>query len=117
MYIVPTAAPQGLTAPLHLITSRSVGLAWDSIECIERNGIVFYYTVEIREQGETRNPGVAMQRNFTADRLTPFTLYTFRVAGVTISGSGPLSEPITVQTGEDGMWILKPLAQIIILLY
>ena len=58
--------------------------------------------MEIEEQGETRNPGVAMQQNFTADRLTPFTQYVFRVAGVTISGSGPFSEAITVQTAEDG---------------
>ena len=61
------------------------------------------YTVVFQEQGGAVIPGEVnvMDRTFTARGLTPYTNYTFRVAGVNSNGTGPFTTTITVQTDED----------------
>ena len=85
-------------------TSRSVSVSWDTIECIERNGVITDYTVVFQEQGGAVIPGEVnvMDRTFTASGLTPHTNYTFRVAGVNINGTGPFSDSITILTETEG---------------
>ena len=83
------------------MTARSVSVSWNEIECIERNGMITNYTVEFSSLGGSVIPGVLMvERRFTASGLTPFTNYTFRVAGVNSIGAGPFSDLITIQTVE-----------------
>ena len=78
-------------------------MSWSTIECIERNGVITNYTVVFQEQGGAVIPGEVnvMDRTFTARGLTPYTNYTFRVAGVNSNGTGPFTTTITVQTDED----------------
>ena len=86
------------------MTSRSISMFWDAIDCIDRNGEITGYTVEFWEEDGAGIPGeVVNQTTFTASGLTPHTNYTFRVAGVNSNGIGPFTEPITILTNEDGM--------------
>ena len=78
-------------------------VTWDAIECIERNGIITDYVVEFQEQGGDRIPGEVVGQNFTASGLTPATRYTFRVAGVSINGTGPFTTSAITSTDEDIM--------------
>ena len=98
-----TAAP---TASSHIdtssTTSRSVSMSWTEIECIERNGPITNYTVEFQEVGGALIPGVVVNRTFTASGLTPYTNYTFRVAGVNDNGTGPFSNVTSILTEEEG---------------
>ena len=53
-------------------------------------------------------PGVVVNRTFTASGLTPYTNYTFRVAGVNDidsgnDGTGPFSNTISILTEEESM--------------
>ena len=73
-------------------------MTWDTIECIERNGIITGYTVVFQEQGEANT----VDRTFSATELTSFTSYTFQVAGVNDVGTGPLTDIITITTVEEG---------------
>ena len=100
--IVPTGSPQGITPS---VTSRSVSVSWNEIECIERNGMITNYTVEFSSLGGS---GVLMvnERRFNASGLTPFTNYTFRVAGINSNGVGPFSGVTTIQTAEDSIFKL-----------
>ena len=84
------------------ITSTSVSVSWDAIDCTERNGIITGYTVEFQEQGGARIPGEVVGQTFTASGLTPHTNYTFRVAGVNSNGTGPFTGIIAIPTREDG---------------
>ena len=77
-------------------------VTWDTIECIERNGILTGYTVVFQEQGGANVPGNTVNRTFSATGLTPFTNYTFRVAGVNDVGTGPFTDIITITTDEEG---------------
>ena len=87
------------------MTARSVNISWNEIECIERNGMITNYTVEFSSLGGSVVPGVLMvnERRFTASGLTPFTNYTFQVAGVNSYGIGPFSN-IIIETAEDSMF-------------
>ena len=91
------------------MTPRSVSVSWNEIECIERNGMITNYTVEFSSLGGSVIPGVLMvnERRFIASGLTPFTNYTFRVAGVNSIGTGPFSDLITIQTDEDSKAMIQ----------
>ena len=54
-----------------------------------------------QEEDSTNIPGHLVDTTFTAIGLSPATLYTFRVAGVTVNGTGPYTD-ITLVTTEDG---------------
>ena len=77
-------------------------MTWDTIECIERNGIITGYTVVFQEQGRANVPGNIVDRTFSATELTPFTNHTFQVAGVNDVGTGPFTDIITITTDEEG---------------
>ena len=77
-------------------------MSWTQISCIERNGPITNYTVEFQEVGGALIPGVVMNRTFTASGLTPYTNYTFRVAGVNDNGTGPFSNVTSILTEEEG---------------
>ena len=105
--IAPTRSPHNLT---YSVTSGSIIITWDTIECIERNGVITDYTVVFQEQGGAVIPGEVnvMDRTFTASGLTPHTNYTFRVAGVNINGTctGPFSDSVIILTHEEGIVLL-----------
>ena len=61
------------------------------------------YTVVFHEKDEAVNQVGTVNRNFTANGLTPHTNYIFRVAGVNSNGTGPYSNETLVMTKEDGM--------------
>ena len=82
-------------------------VTWDTIECIERNGIITGYTVVFQEQGGANVSGNTVDRTFSATELTPFTNYTFQVAGVNDVGTGPLTNIITITTDEDGLFLIR----------
>ena len=77
-------------------------VTWDTIECIERNGIITNYTVVFQEQGGANVPGNTVNKTFSAGGLTPYTNYTFQVAGVNDVDTGPFTNLITVITAEEG---------------
>ena len=77
-------------------------VTWDTIECIERNGIITGYTVVFQEQGGANVSGNTVDRTFSATELTPFTSYTFQVAGVNDGGTGPFTNLLTVITAGEG---------------
>ena len=94
----PTASPHINTFST---TSRSVSVSWTQIRCIERNGPITNYTVEFQEVGRALIPGVVVNRTFTASGLTPYTNYTFRIAGVNNNGTGPFTNVTSILTEEE----------------
>ena len=103
LMICSTAAPTGPPQSLNSLstTSRSVSVSWTQIRCIERNGLITNYTVEFQEVGGALIPGVVVNRTFTASGLTPYTNYTFRVAGVNDAGTGSFTDVTSVMTEEE----------------
>ena len=77
-------------------------VTWGTIECIERNGIITNYIVVIQEQGGANVISSTVDRTFSATELTPFTNYTFQVAGVNDAGTGVFAV-LTITTDEDGL--------------
>ena len=94
----PTASPH---VNISSATSRSVSVSWTQIRCIERNGPITSYTVEFQEVGGALIPGVVVNRTFIVSGLTPYTNYTFRVAGVNDNGTGPFSNVTSILTEEE----------------
>ena len=80
-------------------------VTWGTIECIERNGIITGYTVVFQLEHDGANVlgnGNIIGRTFSATELTPFTNYTFQVAGVNEVGTGPDTDMITITIDEEG---------------
>ena len=100
----PTGTPRNVTPSMK--SSRSIMVTWDTIECIERNGIITNYTVVFQEQGGADVPGNTVGMIFSAEELTPHANYTFQIAGVNDVGTGLYTSVITVTTAEDGLFCL-----------
>ena len=101
-HVAPTGAPHNVTPSM---TSRSIMVTWDTIECIERNGIITGYTVVFQKQGGANVTGNTVNRTFSAGGLTPGTSYTFQVAGVNDAGTG-VSSTALISTDEEGLKVL-----------
>ena len=101
-HVAPTGVPRDVVISM---TSRSINVTWDTIECIECNGIITNYTVVFQEDGGSNVPSNTVDRTFSAEGLTPYTNYTFQVAGVNDAGTGAFTNLITVITAEEGMFI------------
>ncbi len=78
--------------------SNTVILSWSPIDCIERNGVITNYVTEFQLIEGGVIPGTVTDRNFTSNRLSPSTNYTFRVAGVNSEGIGLFSNITLVTT-------------------
>ena len=81
-------------------------VTWNTIECLRRNGIITGYTVVFQEVGGanvTSSTSTELEdRMFSDTELTPFTNYTFRVAGVNDAGTGVFAV-LTITTDEEGL--------------
>ena len=98
-HVAPTGAPRNVTPSM---TSRNITVTWNTIECIERNGIITNYTVVFQEQGRANVTSSTVDRTFSATGLTPFTNYTFQVAGVNDAGTGVFGK-LNITTDEEGL--------------
>ena len=67
-------------------------MSWTQIRC---NGPITDYTVEFQEVGG------ALNRTFTASGFSPYTNYTFIVAGVNDNVTGPFSNVAIILTEEE----------------
>lgn len=86
------------------IMSRSVALSWATPRSDRQNGVIRHYLIEAYENvtGNTLTyPTPSDQTSLVISNLHPFYVYTIRIQAVTVS-PGPLSEPLTVNTMEDG---------------
>ena len=97
--VAPTGFPQQVSVST---TSRSVVVSWNAIECIEQNGPITGYSARLRDLRGAIIPGHIVGRGFIATGLTPYTSYTFQVAGVNGAGIGPFTSSITFVTNEEG---------------
>lgn len=98
-HVAPTGAPGGL---VYAATATSVHVTWSTIDCIGRNGLITHYVPRLSEVGGMSIQGEVVGRSFSASDLTPYTNYTFKVAGVNSNGTGPYSTPIAIQTSQEG---------------
>ena len=102
---VPSKAPQNLT--IINITSTSVTISWDSVECIHRNGLITQYLLIIRpvdtsdsnlEKFVTLNSdGPDNGGGYMATALQPSVSYMFKVAAINNNGIGPFTEVQTMK--------------------
>lgn len=99
--IVPSGPPQNFQGSA--TSSRSVFLTWDSPRFEDQNGVITGYTINITflETMESFEL-LSTSNNLTADSLTPFSMYIFKIAGQTVIGVGNFSTAITVMTPEAG---------------
>ena len=91
----PSGPPQSLTVTS--TTPFSITIQWGEVECLEQNSEITGYSVRYETRGMTANVTGASNRTFTATGLTPRTNYTFEVAAVSDSGTGPY-EMVTIET-------------------
>jgi len=90
------------------ITSTSITIAWDAINCVDRNGNIIGYEVHYVPSPSRGTGSVVVARTgdagnvLTIDGLTPSTCHFIQVAAVNSYGAlGQLSTAIIVQTAPE----------------
>ena len=96
--VAPNATVRAVTAIV--ITAHEITLTWMELErCIDRNGIITRFVIRY---GGLEDNTLSEVYEHTLRDLTPITNYSIEIAAETVA-VGPFSDPITVQTLEDGM--------------
>lgn len=99
---VPSSPPQRVSA--EVLGSRAIRVSWDLPPESDRNGMIRKHTIRVieLETGTVSTydvPSSYSEREIAS--LHPHYHYNCSVASVTV-GTGPYSEPVTIQTDEDG---------------
>lgn len=106
--IVPGAPPANITA--FATSPTTIKVSWSPPPQDRSNGRIVYYKLFFVEEGRSDSEADAVKLNtteFVLDELKRWTEYKIWVLAGTSVGDGPKSYPITVQTHEDGMYILE----------
>ena len=70
------------------VLSTSITVGWNTVVCIERNGVIGNYIVRFGPEGGVQNERTVQSGGndeagtYNASGLTPFTSYSFEVAAV-----------------------------------
>ena len=96
-HTAPSAAPSNVRATS---TSSSITVQWEMVPCIHRNGEIIGYSVRYGVQGQSIQtiPVSGGDTTMTISSVMSSTNYSIEVAAVTRAGTGPYSDPITVET-------------------
>ena len=91
-FTAPTEAPDGVSEVS--VTANSITVQWGEVPCLDRNGEISGYTVEVTLNGmvvATENVNDGSARRGTVSGLNPSTEYIVTVAAVNSAGTGPFS--------------------------
>ena len=100
LFVAPSAPPKSLN--VSTMTSSSVTVQWEPVDCIHRNGDIIGYSVQYGEQGgqskQTVNVSGGATYEGTIFGLHASTMYTIEVAAVNSVGVGVYSNDTIVNT-------------------
>ena len=75
------------------VTSSTISLKWDDVDCLEQNGPIQQYTISY---GSTLTAVTDSTSGFTLTGLAADEIYSIRVAASNAAGEGPFSQPLIV---------------------
>ena len=93
------------------VLSTSITVGWNAVVCIERNGVINNYIVRfgpeggVQSESTVQSGGLDVAGTYNASGLTPFTNYSFEVAGMNSADTGPFTATLFVVTDEDGEFV------------
>ena len=97
----PTGAPDGISEVS--LTANSITVQWGEVPCLDRNGEITGYTVELTLSGmvvATENVNDGSARRGTVSGLTTSTEYIVTVAAINSAGTGPFSR-VSIETARE----------------
>ena len=103
LYVGPGAPPQNVQG--YNTSSTSINVTWNEVLEEKQHGDIIRYTIMLKKMGSVTYKSVKVppkRGNFELRRLNRFTFYDIKVSASTRVGNGPASNPIKVQTDEDG---------------
>ena len=93
------------------VLSTSITVGWNTVVCIERNGVIDNYIVRfgpeggVQSESTVQSGGIDVAGTYTASGLTPFTSYSFEVAAMNSADTGPFTAALFVVTDDDGEFV------------
>ena len=100
----PSAVPTSVS--VSEVTSSSITVQWEAVDCIHRNGDITGYSVRYEVQGSGSTQTVSVSGGgatmTTISGLTSSTTYTIEVAAVNNAGTGVYSPVIIKETANPG---------------
>ena len=104
IYII--SAPDGRVSNLQSseVNYTSITVMWQPEACLQRNGLLIYYSVRYTESSVTSGPFNSSTLSFTATSLFPGTSYTFEIAAVNSEGAGPYTQVVVSTVIPTGIY-------------
>lgn len=104
----PSAPPRAIG--IIYVASRWFNASWESPLTPERNGVIIYYHISLRQNNSLNEPHVVFTTDsnpsISISSVLPYRVYFLTIAAFTIE-QGPLSNPVVFQTLEDGKYSFK----------
>ena len=104
-FSAPSAAPTSVSVPEEHVTSSSITVQWEAVDCTDRNGDITGYSVWYGVQGsgstQTMNVSGGSVTEATISSLMPSTTYSIQVAAVNSAGIGVYSTSHIIQTAGE----------------
>ena len=104
-------------------------LSWSQPRLLDRNGQITHYVITLRNRTEEKSVVIAANSrcdmgrtaigdnddddclpgrfSVTLSTLVPYVVYNVRVAAMNVNGTGPMTDPIVLISGEDSKLLLK----------
>ena len=96
----PSSPPKSIEGSVS--SSTSIQLSWQPPAPSSQNGIIQHYVISVTEEETMRQFRlISTTTSITATALHPYYTYSFTISAVTV-GEGPYSQPLSLQTLEDG---------------
>ena len=106
----PSANPSSVN--VYIVSSTSVTVHWEPIDCIYQNGIITGYAVRYGKIGtnESDRAIIVISEHFSEGvlifTLSSATVYTFEVAAKNSAGTGPYSQLVSFRTPDSELRVL-----------
>ena len=93
---------------VYALNRTAITVQWGPVDCIHRNGDITGYSVRYGKVGSAEGERTVVEMvsgDFsggmcTISGLSPATVYAVEVAAETSAGSGPYSEPVSIETPD-----------------
>jgi len=119
LHLAPSGPPINLRG--HPTNPSAMIISWSKPRLLDQNGQITNYIITLRNKSDEESFVIAANRcdssktarsiypgdclsgrhSVTISNLAPYIIYDVRIAAMNVNGTGPMSDPVKLSSGED----------------